>query len=448
MKLDPALRDQILSAVPSLRAFAISLSGNVDRADDLVQETMLRALANIHSFQPGTNMNAWLFTILRNLFRSEYRKRKREVEDTDGTYAEQLKSHPEQLGRIEFEELITTASWALRGRSISDLDEIGERLFIQKIAKRIYPEMRELVRAHQARGHTVVLSSSALTIQVEPVARFLGITNTLTNAFVTDENGVLTGEVVEPILWGPGKAAAVQKFAADHDIEALAGGGGPEQRAVCFRALWVELKFLVEARLDERCEVKQSGNRVGVRHAVFGSKQTGGEVAAGRVAAHGDRDVKRVVERETGAPHLADACRYDNCTTYAKLAQEVGRTNRYSGLNMTNLANRERMTVEWRIHQGTTDWTKIKAWVLATQRWVEHAVTRNCHFRDHEMPNTRAGINALLVTTGLKGNSRIYSKVDKELRQVGKYLLRRWKQFNLPEDRKSRSQPKAAVAAA
>ena len=104
MKLDPALRDQILSAVPSLRAFAISLSGNVDRADDMVQETMLRALANIHSFQPGTNMNAWVFTILRNLFRSEYRKRKREVEDTDGRFAEQLKSHPEQLGRIEFEE--------------------------------------------------------------------------------------------------------------------------------------------------------------------------------------------------------------------------------------------------------------------------------------------------------------------------------------------------------
>jgi len=124
-----------------------------------------------------------------------------------------------QLGRIEFEELITTASAALRGRSISDLDEIGERLFVQKIAKRIYPEMRAVVRAHQARGHTVVLSSSALTLQVEPVARFLGITNTLTNAFVTDENGVLTGEVVEPILWGPGKAAAVQKFAAEHDID-------------------------------------------------------------------------------------------------------------------------------------------------------------------------------------------------------------------------------------
>jgi RNA polymerase sigma-70 factor, ECF subfamily len=107
MKLDPALRDQILGAVPSLRAFAISLSGNVDRADDLVQETMLRALANIHSFQPGTNMSAWLFTILRNLFRSEYRKRRREVEDSDGSFAESLKSHPDQLGRVEFQEFRT-----------------------------------------------------------------------------------------------------------------------------------------------------------------------------------------------------------------------------------------------------------------------------------------------------------------------------------------------------
>ncbi|MDQ2953606.1 MAG: sigma-70 family RNA polymerase sigma factor [Pseudomonadota bacterium] len=104
MKLDPSVREAILTAVPSLRAFAISLSGNVDRADDLVQETMLRALANIHSFQPGTNMSAWLFTILRNLFRSEYRKRRREVEDTDGSFAEGLKSHPEQLGRVEFQE--------------------------------------------------------------------------------------------------------------------------------------------------------------------------------------------------------------------------------------------------------------------------------------------------------------------------------------------------------
>src|SRR5437667_10513111 len=102
--LNPALREQMLGAVPSLRAFAISLSGNVDRADDLVQETLLRAIANIDSFQPGTNMSAWLFTILRNLFRSEYRKRRREVEDADASYADSLKSHPEQGSRLGFNE--------------------------------------------------------------------------------------------------------------------------------------------------------------------------------------------------------------------------------------------------------------------------------------------------------------------------------------------------------
>src|SRR3569833_4661903 len=104
MAMDESVRKAILGSVPSLRAFAISLCGNVDRADDLVQETLLRALANIDSFQPGTNMSAWLFTILRNHFRSENRKRRREVEDADGHYADSLKSQPEQHGQIEYGE--------------------------------------------------------------------------------------------------------------------------------------------------------------------------------------------------------------------------------------------------------------------------------------------------------------------------------------------------------
>src|ERR1700756_113246 len=99
-----SVRDGILATLPSLRAFAISLSGNVDRADDLVQETLLRALANIDSFEPGTNLPAWLFTILRNLFRSEYRKRRREVEDAEGSHAKTLKTQPAQNAHLEFEE--------------------------------------------------------------------------------------------------------------------------------------------------------------------------------------------------------------------------------------------------------------------------------------------------------------------------------------------------------
>ena len=104
MPINESSRQALLSAVPNLRAFAISFCGDVGRADDLVQETLLLALANINSFQPGTNMPAWLFTILRNHFRSEYRKRQREVEDADGRYAETLKSPPEQHGRMEFLE--------------------------------------------------------------------------------------------------------------------------------------------------------------------------------------------------------------------------------------------------------------------------------------------------------------------------------------------------------
>lgn len=150
------------------------------------------------------------------LTRERFRKRDMGVGELISMIAAGL-NH--QLGGMEFETLINKASSALRGRSYSDLLQVGERLFVEQIEKRIYPEMRELVQAHLERGHTVVLSSSALTIQAEPVARFLGIPNTLTNRFEVDGDGALTGRVITPILWGPGKADAVQKFATENDID-------------------------------------------------------------------------------------------------------------------------------------------------------------------------------------------------------------------------------------
>ena len=107
MTISPRLREELLGSVRSLRAFAVSLCGQPDRADDLVQETLVKAWSNIDSFQEGTNLQAWLFTILRNHYYSEIRKRRREVEDTDGSYAESLKSHPEQNSRLEFQEFRT-----------------------------------------------------------------------------------------------------------------------------------------------------------------------------------------------------------------------------------------------------------------------------------------------------------------------------------------------------
>ena len=96
---------------------------------------------------------------------------------------------------------------------------MGERIFRQSVADLIYPEMRELVRAHQRRGHTVVLSSSALTNQVAPVARYLGIEHIVCNRLVADEQGILTGEIEQPVVWGPTKASGVQQFAADHQVD-------------------------------------------------------------------------------------------------------------------------------------------------------------------------------------------------------------------------------------
>ncbi len=102
----PSLRAELLAAVPSLRHFALSLARDSSRADDLVQETLLRAWANIDRFEQGTNLNAWLFVILRNHFHSEHRKKHREVEDPDGGYAAELLSLPEQPGKIALSEMV------------------------------------------------------------------------------------------------------------------------------------------------------------------------------------------------------------------------------------------------------------------------------------------------------------------------------------------------------
>lgn len=96
---------QLIESAPSLRAFAISLTGNVERADDLVQETLMRAWANSTSFAVGTNLKAWLFTILRNAFTSQFRKRRREVEDADGDYAATLVSPAEQEDKAALDDM-------------------------------------------------------------------------------------------------------------------------------------------------------------------------------------------------------------------------------------------------------------------------------------------------------------------------------------------------------
>ena len=104
MPLTNQLRDDILASVPSLRAFAISLPATAIVPTIWCRRPCSARIANIDSFQPGSNLPAWLFTILRNLFRSDYRKRRREVEDAEGNYAKTLKTQPSQGAHLEFEE--------------------------------------------------------------------------------------------------------------------------------------------------------------------------------------------------------------------------------------------------------------------------------------------------------------------------------------------------------
>jgi len=181
------------------------------------------AIAEIGASSPGPGVGAFFDldgTLVKGFTAAAHvgdriRRRQAGIGELLGVFEAALRY---RFGRLEFEHLIVRAAGYLRGESIADLDELGERLFVERVAARLYSHMHDIVQAHQERGHTVLLSSSALSIQALPVARFLGISNVQCNQFELDEHGRLTGGIVKPIVWGTTKAAAVQQFCAEHDV--------------------------------------------------------------------------------------------------------------------------------------------------------------------------------------------------------------------------------------
>ena len=97
------MKADLLKLLPNLRAFAISLCGDVTVAEDVVQDTLVRAWEHQDKFEPGTNLRAWLFTILRNTYFTRFRKQWREVEDPAGLYTADLVSAPNQEHEIEIQ---------------------------------------------------------------------------------------------------------------------------------------------------------------------------------------------------------------------------------------------------------------------------------------------------------------------------------------------------------
>jgi RNA polymerase sigma factor (sigma-70 family) len=102
---DDEFKDQLAQVIPHLRAFGRSLSGSRDLADDLVQETLLKAWAARKRFQAGTNMRAWTFIILRNLFLSQMRRARFKGEWDEITASKMLAAPASQDRHVELTDM-------------------------------------------------------------------------------------------------------------------------------------------------------------------------------------------------------------------------------------------------------------------------------------------------------------------------------------------------------
>ena len=102
--LSTSIDDDILACLPHLRAFARSLTGERDRADDLVQDAVLRALSAADQFSPGTNFKAWIFTILRNLYFNEFRRNRALMRPLEAADLESHATAPAQHAGLEFDD--------------------------------------------------------------------------------------------------------------------------------------------------------------------------------------------------------------------------------------------------------------------------------------------------------------------------------------------------------
>jgi putative phosphoserine phosphatase/1-acylglycerol-3-phosphate O-acyltransferase len=120
--------------------------------------------------------------------------------------------------QTSFPTFLEETSTNLIGLSEEELLEQGERVFARHLATDIYPESRALVEAHQRRGHTVAIVSSATHFQIDALARELGIEHVLCTELEFDE-GRFTGKVKRPACWQEGKAVAARDFAEPHDVD-------------------------------------------------------------------------------------------------------------------------------------------------------------------------------------------------------------------------------------
>ncbi len=120
-------------------------------------------------------------------------------------------------GRAGYDELIKLAGATWKGMTPNEVEELGQRLFKDYISDRVYPEARALVAAHQRKGHTIAITTSATWFQVAPIAKALGIPDVVCQHLEVVDN-IVTGNMAGASMWGPGKAAAARRFSDEHDV--------------------------------------------------------------------------------------------------------------------------------------------------------------------------------------------------------------------------------------
>jgi RNA polymerase sigma-70 factor (ECF subfamily) len=178
-----SLRDAFVAAIPHLRAFAISLCRDEQRADDLVQETLVKAWQKRESFEEGTNLKAWLFTILRNNYFSELRRKSQIPVEANGDCVEQLSEHPAQSGHLDLQDF-ATALGKLEPAQREALILVGAEGFTYEEAAHICscPVGTIRSRINRARRHLANLLQVSAAAEYGPDAAYHSINGWVSRA--------------------------------------------------------------------------------------------------------------------------------------------------------------------------------------------------------------------------------------------------------------------------
>ena len=150
------------------------------------------------------------------MLREKFQRREMSVEEVVQT-AQVIAQH--SLGNIGFSGLMTAAAGFMKGVDEASFEQFGEELYEKHIARKIYPETRAIIEAHQAKGHTVAIISSATIYQIAPTARDLGIAHIKCSAYEIDDKGEFTGEIIRPLCFGEGKVFAAEELADELGID-------------------------------------------------------------------------------------------------------------------------------------------------------------------------------------------------------------------------------------